>query len=162
MKKCPNCGSEATDEQFFCQHCGTRLEDEIRPSPEIKEKETSVAMPQKLEKKWRIILGLSISICIFSTIFAWIEFNEAKDYRQRYYSANSDRNELKELNSAMNQQVDFMNQYIAIIDSNSDDNLYHTYACDVWDNWSDEWSILAYNTHAADDRGYEPCPECHD
>ena len=38
MKKCPNCGSEATDEQFFCQHCGTRLEDEIRPSQKLRKK----------------------------------------------------------------------------------------------------------------------------
>lgn len=175
MKKCPKCGLEASDDQIFCQQCGSRLDNEISknaevdqvqnnnniPTQQVKKDEASANIHQKPRKRRGILLGISICISIASIITAIIKYNDAEDYKRRYQSIRYDYSELEKDIIPLEEQVNFMDQYIVIIDANKDDNLYHTYTCDVWNNWSGDWSMLAYNVTTAENRGYEPCPECH-
>lgn len=98
--------------------------------------------------------------CAFSVILAFYEGNEASYYKRRYYSQSSEYSTLKKQNTSLAEQVEFMDKCVAIIDANSDDNLYDTYGCRTWD-WDSDWSVLVYTPKGAESRDYEPCPECH-
>lgn len=188
MKKCPNCGLETEDGQIFCHHCGARMEDVSRTDAdterlngEIRKKDKLIAdLKERLEqterrsagaakkrKKWVVISVVLLAACVCSVIFAAYQGSEASYYRRRYNSMSSQYNTLEneyetleEERTALKDQTDFMDQYIGIIDLNSEEYLYHTYSCPTWD-WSEKWNILAYNVTAAENRDYEPCPQCH-
>ena len=110
-------------------------------------------------KKWKVFCIILLVTCVASGIFAVYQWNEALQYRNMYHSKWSDYYWLEDLYEELAEQTEFMNEYIAIIDANSYDGLYHTYDCTTW-NWSDV-SWIAYNVNKAEALGYEPCPECH-
>lgn len=64
---------------------------------------------------------------------------------------------MREVLDKYQQKSDFLDEHIAIVVSYEDDAKYHKYGCKYIQN-KDFW---AYNTEAAEDRGFEPCKVCH-
>lgn len=182
MKKCPSCGAEADTNQVFCQHCGARLRDAGQSKAEteqlyqeIRQRDTEIsnlkerlAQAERIHginkgtgKKWKVFCVILLVTNIAFGIFAVYQGSKATYYRSRYNSTSYECSTLEEQNAALSKQTEFMDEYIGIINSDSNDKLYHTYACTTWADWSGDWSIHAYNITAAENQGYEPCPECH-
>lgn len=181
MDKCPKCGAEVTADLVFCQHCGARLRDAGQSKAEteqlyqeLRQRDTEIAsLKERLAqaerihgikkgkgKKWKVFCIILLVTCVASGIFAVYQGSEAAYYRSRYNSTSYECSTLEKQNAALAEQTEFMDQYLAIIDLNSDDNFYHTYNCDTL-NWEEEWLITAYTVNGAKNKGYEPCPECH-
>ena len=159
MKQCPHCGLQSADDQVFCQQCGTRL----AASHQTNSTDGQLLQEEKKQgsSKKRILLTVILAAaCVFSIVFSVIQYNNASFYSNLYDSLYFRYSDLAEENTVLAEQAEFLDQYIAIIDNDSGDNLYHTYTCATW-NWDGDWSIIAYNVNKAEFEGYEPCPECH-
>lgn len=182
MEKCPKCGAEVTADLVFCQHCGVRLRgagqskaEAEQLNQEIRQRDTEIgslneqlAQAERIHgtrkgtgQKWKVFCVILLVTCIVFGIFAANQGSEAAYYRSRYNLISYECSTLEKQNAVLAEQTEFMNEYIGIIDNDSDDKLYHTYDCTVWDDWSGDWSIFAYNIAMAKNQGYEPCPECH-
>ena len=183
MKKCSSCGSEVEDNQIFCLYCGQRLTDSMKTDSthadsfdqQIKQKDEAITnlkrqMEQKdwdaarrireVGKRGKLINMVLLVLCIVSAVIAIYQWNEAQSNWYRYNSENTRYNMLEEKYEISNKQNKFMDTYIAIVNADSEDMLYHTYGCSTWD-WNGKWSIKAFNNKAAEGAGYMPCTECH-
>lgn len=129
-----------------------------------------------------VIMALLALCAVIACVIAIQEHSRANRYEDKYFESNRKINyelkpeiaSLEEENAqqaaeletmasqiaVLAQQTEWMDTYIAIIDENSDEMLYHTYSCSSLD-WSGSWSIRAYNVNLAKKNGYEPCTDCH-
>lgn len=62
---------------------------------------------------------------------------------------------------AYEEQAEFMNDYVVIVNANSTEMVYHTYNCSLWQADDGSWSIYIYNIDAALQEGYSACAHCH-
>lgn len=80
---------------------------------------------------------------------------DIETYQKRIKGYIDDISELRWENLSMTEKISFFEKHVVFV-SNDGTVLYHKYGCSDFDR-SHFW---AYNTEAAKNRGYKPCPEC--
>lgn len=183
LKKCQKCGWETDTDLVFCQHCGTRLEDEscvhtaeeqlreelkrkeekiVDLTAQLEQKEALARSKRQSGKKWGIVSVVLLFVCVALIGFSMFQSSKASFYDRACQSAEERCRRLVDQVEVLSEKSQFMDQYIGLINMNSEDDFYHTYDCETWDWSSGGWSFLAYNTKAAEKQGYISCPLCHE
>ena len=132
VRICPKCGTLLGKKEKVCSVCG-----EIMPKP------------QKSHKAKTAIISMSVVICLLlcSTVYFMLEM----------FQGNRAIDELTAEVTSMHNQLDFYEQYVAVIDA--DRYHYHSYDCP-------ELELPPLHIHTfinkktAKDQGYFPCPNC--
>lgn len=130
VQKCPKCGALLSKKEKVCSICGE-------------------AMPKKPRQAKAAIISMSVVICLLlcSTIYFMLEM----------FQGNRAIDELTAEVTSMHNQLDFYEQYVAVIDA--DRYHYHSYDCP-------ELELPPLHIHTfinkktAKDQGYFPCPNC--
>ncbi len=79
--------------------------------------------------------------------------NRIRKLVSRTASERSDYSDIKK-------KADFFDERTGIVmTENDDDNYYHRYDCQRFKGYDGKY--LIYNTTAAKNKGYTPCPRCH-
>lgn len=143
MRICPACKKTYDDDSVYCSDCGTKTVEYVsdpKPAPVI---------VKKKPVGWIILTVLFFA----STILFGAMYNEASEtstyYRREY-------NSLKAKYARIEDKADFMDDFIRIVSTVSNDDYYHKYGCTDLDTTE----FLAYNIDAAKAKGYKPCPKC--
>ena len=186
MKKCPKCNLEANGNDLFCMNCGEKLVEIPDEKKEIgfqtmwtetrtENKKTATQNKDRQLLIWRIASVVLLMGCIVLGV-SGMQNQKGYETMERQFALLEQQydtleGELNSLNNqhmiltngynAMLEQVEFMDEYVAIINADSTSNLYHTYDCDDWRNADGTWSVYVYNIKAAINAGYLPCDKCH-
>lgn len=110
---------------------------------------------------WRVISGMLLLCSIVLAVLLVRSKEESEYYRGEHRWILNNYVELEDKMELMEQQITFMNDYVAIINADDGSNLYHTYDCEDWRNADGSWSIYVYNIKAALNAGYLPCEKCY-
>lgn len=162
MKICNNCNKTFSDENVFCEFCGSNL---ISMNQNGKSKKSNGG-------KGAIIAIVALSIFAAASVgFNIYQYSEYGDYEDRYHNINSKYYEMKnnivpELqkkvdsyeknDSKVNEEIEFYEKYVALVVDNGE-KLYHTYSCEDFGN-NGFWT---YGISEAKNKGYMPCIKCH-
>ncbi len=136
IRYCKLCGGLIDQKSRICTKCGKKY---------FKFKKNAI-LP--------IILSLALTVSVIGNIEM---YDELSFYEWKIEQLEKDLEEEKEENFEKNDARFFLTMYIAIIDAEKP-YYYHRYGCELLDTTK---SILAYNDNEAENRGYEPCPQCH-
>lgn len=133
-------------------------------------------MGEKMKKQKILIVVLIILVFVFATaniVQYNINISLKADYKKvekemsfqkqekECYITASDSyydllTEIREKNEELEEKVDFLDNYIGIVNS-KDDKFYHKYGCELLDTSS----FYAFNTATAISKGYHKCKNCH-
>lgn len=187
MKKCIKCGCELTETDLFCRNCGAKQEVVEKSS----DKQLLVwRVVSAVLLVLCIVFGVSASQAkqdyeevqgLYQNV---LEKNTELESQISAEGDNADKiarlqSELDSLDisyqglyeeyskvvESLNfyqEQVDFMNEYVVIIDAREDAmKKYHTYNCPNWKAADGSWSIFIYNIDMAIQEHYTACEDCH-
>ncbi|MBQ2901408.1 MAG: hypothetical protein IJE49_06120 [Agathobacter sp.] len=152
MRKCNNCGFELNDNDLFCASCGGKV---------ITEKSEKKDTNADSNKIWKIASGVLLVVCILLGVLYGAKVTEYEDMNNLYEYQLRKNQTLERKASRYEEQVEFMNDYVVIIDGKSNAKVYHTYDCSLWKAEDGSWSIIVYNINAAIQEGYYACEQCH-
>ena len=107
------------------------------------------------------IVQYNINISLKSDLtLAKKEMSEQKEEKERYITASNNYydllKEIREKNEKLEEKADFLDNYIAIVNSDND-YFYHKYDCELLDTSS----FYAFNIANAISKGYHKCKNCH-
>ena len=182
MKKCLNCYWCTQEDKLYCEKCGTKLtevKETVNTSTTGNTNQSTSTNPdngfnEELKKKnlvWKVcsVILIVIMFCIRINATEEVDYWEdicnqrnekISSLQYQLDNANEELNVLKETELYLKEQTNFMDNYIGIIDANSDSNLYHKYFCEELD-WDSDWSIRVFNIKRAEIEGYSPCSKCY-
>ena len=127
---CPKCGTLLSKKEKACSVCG-----EAMPKP------------KKTRSAKAAIISMSLVICLLacSTVYFALEMFQSKNMV----------NKLSAEATSLHNQIDFYEQYVAVIDANR--YHYHSYGCPELEL---PFYIYIYSKASAEHQGYSPCPYC--
>lgn len=142
MRICPECKKIYDDSAIYCTECGKKT---IEKAPE---KESTSETKNQISGLAAIAFVFAMTTLLFGVLFVE-STKETDSYRAKYQ-------EVKEVNSEIKRKADFMDDYIRIVSTSTNDGYYHKYECSDLDTTR----FIAYNVNAAISEGYKPCPKC--
>lgn len=160
MKICVQCKATARDDELYCPNCGSLLKETMNPDVSREKHKKKIGI-------WILIAVLAGTTVLFGAIAVY-QFTRADEYLNKYYDCKFEINyeltpaisDLQEQNAALSEQTEWMDNYIAIINVDEEDDVYHTYTCSEMD-WDGDWGVYIYGRSEAEGLGYLPCPICH-
>ena len=149
---CPHCDQEIPNKSEFCIFCGEKIIQKKRPKAII---------------ILSILLAVSLAIAGGELIYILVKGQQTLElidgYKQTVSAKTTQITNLKKQVDDLEYDLrnlqyktNFLDNNIAIVPDDGT-RLYHKYGCEKL-NLSYFW---AYNTEAAIDKGYRPCPYCH-
>jgi RNA polymerase subunit RPABC4/transcription elongation factor Spt4 len=177
---CTKCGNALTDDSDFCQYCGTPVgKKTVLPQTRSPEMDKIFPEKSKIKKKVNAKKPLKIATIVLAIAFAIVaglsvyQYFAVKDtiasYRNSVDSLRTENSKFDSTIKSQNETITNQNGTIydlkrtlsfyeqhAVVVPDDGTNLYHTYGCD----YLDTSSFWIYNTEAAIDEGFKPCPHC--
>lgn len=142
---CPHCDQEIPNKSEFCIFCGEKIVQKKRPKAII---------------TLSILLAISLAMAGGELIYILVKGQQTLEiidgYKQTVSAKTTQITNLKKQVDDLERKAYFLDSHIAIVPDDGT-RLYHKYGCSNWD----ASSFWAYNTEAAEGRGYSPCPYCH-
>mgnify|MGYP004537272807 FL=1 len=146
MRICPECKKIYDDSAIYCTECGKKT---IEKAPEkAPEKESASERKNQVSGLAAIAFVFAMTTLLFGVLFVE-STKETNSYRVKYQ-------EVKEVYNETKEKADFMDDYIRIVSTSTNDGYYHKYECSDLDTTR----FMAFNVDAAIVKGYEPCPKC--
>ena len=168
---CTFCGAKMEADDLYCMECGEkRCVSDLNENEERKQDNTQCdsiqeksvkqeAVPQKQTEPRKVSTStiLLITALVLMTLIA---VSLAENYRSLFDDLRYAQNRISSLQFEINDmenKVSFYEQHVVFV-SDDGTEVYHKYGCSQFDS-SYFW---AYNTKAAESKGYEPCGNCCD
>lgn len=157
MKICNKCNKTFSDEEVFCDACGTKLS-YVKGHTDA-DVNTGSSKRKKVTKT-TIVLSVFLAVSVLAVIALCIKNNDTFS-TLNYVQGRKDRlweevEEYKKKIPKLEEELNFYHTYIGLVVTDVN-NYYHRHDCEDFEKGN---SFKGYNINKAEIEGYTACPKC--